>query len=390
MSQLTLLNLLLSTELIYGTLLQCTEFSISELNSDVNASAVALILGPSQAYRDHFAMMITTLIAGAATAVIVWTALKCVDDSNGYLSGVRLAAAHFLVYLLSGVPSVPPSPLTSPGKICDRNGRRRVSLSLDMSLEQDLFRFSPRLSMRESRVQKPRKHLSPPISLNTRAVFQLGGPGGRSLGVVTTAEFKQTNKKTNKQEKVVADTSKPRHPVKKTGTGRKPNIRDMRRLREELLNDDEAEARNLDVHQSMEDYGSQLEQVYLEEASYQKESSRISVNGAFECQDGFDWEVEEPRAARPASGRPMDGLDVGHLPSRTLQLPRPALPPRQRPPHGWVVMSSAWDAPSVCESQVTAHSESQCHHAPVKQGDNKVALRLEQAGGTKVGPSPDG
>jgi len=369
----------------------------------VNASTVvALNLGPSQAYHDHFAMIKATLIAGAATAIVVWTVLKCVVVSNGYVASIRLAAAHFLVYLLSGAPNVPPSPLTSTGKISERNsekGRRRMSLTLDMGLDQDMYRFSPSLSTRGSRVQKSRKHLSPPMEaavtwrpLYRRAVFQLGGPEGRSFklepGMVTTAEFKLQK---NKQEQVPAEASKARTPVK---TGTKPDIRDIRRVREELLGDDEFEAMNLDVDQSMEDYWAHLEQVYEEEAIYEKAASQYSVKGAFECEYGFDWEVEdtywaEPRAARPASGRPMDGADVGHLPARSLELPRAALTPTQYPIYGRSVMSSQWDIPTTWDSQVTARVES--HDAPLKQsqGGATVAPRLKQEGGTKVSPPPD-
>jgi hypothetical protein len=67
--------------------------------------------------------------------------------------------------------------------------------------------------------------------------------------------------------------------------------------------------------------------------------------------DDSDWENED-RADEPWSGREMDGLDVGCIPTRNLELPKPAVPYLTTGIYGRSMFTSEFVIPSV---HMTSH-----------------------------------
>merc|ERR1719478_529525 len=67
-----------------------------------------------------------------------------------------------------------------------------------------------------------------------------------------------------------------------------------------------------------------------------------------EWETDSDWETET-RADTPPRGYEMDGLDVGCIPSRVLELPRPALPTLATGVYGRSIFTSDFPIPRVAE-----------------------------------------
>merc|ERR1711865_281952 len=66
-----------------------------------------------------------------------------------------------------------------------------------------------------------------------------------------------------------------------------------------------------------------------------------------------DWE-KEPRAQEPASGRAMDGDDVGFTPLRRIVLPQSQVPASAMGMHGRSMYVSDWTIPSDNPKQETS------------------------------------
>jgi hypothetical protein len=66
--------------------------------------------------------------------------------------------------------------------------------------------------------------------------------------------------------------------------------------------------------------------------------------------DDSDWECEE-RAEEMERGHEMDGFDVGCIPSRELNLPRPAVPYLSTGIYGRSMFTSDFEIPRVKEQR---------------------------------------
>jgi hypothetical protein len=338
---------------------------------DLNMATASLKLprAPTPAAASEDPNLVTTLTAVFATIFLMALALvaTCLVASKSEGTDNRRSLAAFLIYALSGMS---PEPEQARGKDKQRrqslvDGRRVFSLDSklepqSMNADASRRRRSSRYCLDNTLMMGTLDHPIPDAYSVSPGMRKTDSPFGRCSPHSNSGSPGSANSYGPLRQPDNWRSRSPRSPG--------PNAYDlemarlMRRLDEErdrvvdlqaklgpetTVDDKFQHARRFASRPS----GRKPSVARLKELDLMHSRGRrlldfdLDAEVLDEWDDDSEWEFED-RAARPASGDPMDGEDVGCPPTRELRLPKPAVAPQRVTVIGRSVLKVDYDIPT--------------------------------------------